>query len=195
MGNISLSIPRNQGEYKMDFFEVVIRNKRYKNFNKDQIRLNTDEIKQLIACAQLAPTISENQNYTFIIIDDSKIKQDLIELVSNAEWLINASIILAVVVVTVSETSEDLDDTNIIDAIVASAQLMMGATANHLGCDLIVEFNQEGIKSLLNIIDERLEVIALIPIGKTEGEGSKGYKRSLSELSHYNSLGNPYPYD
>jgi len=179
----------------MDFFEVVIRNKRYKNFNKNQMRLNSDQIKQLIACAQLAPTISENQNYTFIIIDDSNIKQNLIKQVNNAEWLVNASIILAVVVVTVSETSEELDDTNIIDAIVASTQLMMGATANHLGSNLIVEFDQEGIKSLLNIIDERLEVIALISIGKTEGEGSKGYKRSLSELSHYNSLGNPYPYD
>ena len=179
----------------MDFFEVVIRNKRYKNFTKDQIKLKSDQIKQLIACAQLAPTVSENQNYTFIIIDDTQIKQNLTEFVSHAEWLVNASIILAVVVVTISETSEELDDTNIIDAIVASSQLMMGAIANHLGCDLIVEFNQEGIKSLLNINDERLEVIALIPIGKTEGEGSKGYKRSLSELSHYNSLGNLYPYE
>jgi len=179
----------------VDFFEVVIRNKRFKQFQTEDSELSTDQIKQLLACAQLAPSLSEGQNFCFVIVDDPSLKLKISELTKDADWIAQASVIIAVVVATVSESSEEDDDTNIIDAIIATTQLTMAATANHLGSNLIVEFDQEEIKELLNVNDDRLEVIALVPIGIPLDEGSQGvYKRKLCELAHRNNLGTSWEF-
>ena len=92
----------------MDFFEVVIRNKRFKEFEPEQT-LTSDQIKQLLACAQLAPSISDIQNFTFIIVTDLDLKHEIAEKTEEFEWIENAAAIFAVVVIT-----EEEDDVNII---------------------------------------------------------------------------------
>jgi len=173
----------------MDFFEVIIRNKRFKQFQPDQL-LTSDQIKQLLACAQLAPSISAIQNFTYIIISDSDIKQQVAEKMEGFEWVKNAAVIFAVVVVT-----EEEDDVNIIDAIVSSSQLMMAATATNLECNFIVDFDNEAVATILGVSDTRLTVIGLIPVGSPIDEGSQGYKRTLTELSNHNQLGEPYEFE
>jgi nitroreductase len=174
----------------MDFFEVVIRNKRYKHFNPDQSPLSSDQIKQLMACAQLSPTLSDIQNYTFIMVTDTKIKQQLVEVLTNNESIKNAAAIFAVVVLI-----DESDDVNIIDAIISSSQLMLAATSAHLASNIIVEFDQGIINQLLGVTDERLTTIALIPIGEAMDEGTQGYKRSLSELLNHNKFGQQFDFE
>ncbi|MFW9780217.1 MAG: nitroreductase family protein [Candidatus Heimdallarchaeota archaeon] len=178
----------------MDYFEVVIRNKRHRKFKSGQTALNSDQLKQLMACAQLSPSLSEIQNYTFILVSDPTVKENLIHLVPASEWAADAPAIFAVVVV-VSDESEEADDTNIIDAIISTSQLMMAATAMGLGCNLLVEFDQDAINQLMGVKDERLTTIALVPIGEAIDEGSQGYKRSISDLLNHNSLGTPYEFE
>ncbi len=173
----------------MDFFEVVIRNKRFKEFEPDQT-LDSGQIKQLLACAQLAPSLSDIQNFTFIIITDFDLKQQIAKKTADFEWIKDAAAIFAVVVVT-----EEEDDVNIIDAIVSSSQMMMAATATHLGSSFIVDFDQEAIADLVGVTDARLSVMGLIPIGTPLDEGLQGYKRTLTELSNHNRLGEPYKFD
>ena len=173
----------------MDFFEVVIRNKRFKEFEPNQT-LTSDQIKQLLACAQLAPSLSDTQNFTYVIISDSDLKHQIADKTTDFEWIKDAAAIFAVVVVI-----EEEDDVNIIDAIVSSSQLMMAATATHLGSGFIVDFDQDAVASLIGVTDTRLTVMGLIPIGTPLDEGSQGYKRTLAELSNYNKLGEPYKFD
>ena len=173
----------------MDFFEVVIRNKRFKEFEPGQT-LTSDQIKQLLACAQLAPSLSDIQNFTYIIVTDPELKHQIVEKTEEFKWIENAAAIFAVVVVT-----EEEDDVNIIDAIVSSSQLMMAATAKHLGNSFIVDFDQKAVATLLGVTDTRLTVMGLIPVGKPLDEGSQGYKRTLAELSNHNKLGEPYIFE
>jgi nitroreductase len=173
----------------MDFFEVVIRNKRFKEFEPGQT-LASDQIKQLLACAQLAPSLSDIQNFTYIIITDLNLKHQIAEKIEEFEWIENAAAIFAVVVIT-----EEEDDVNIIDAIVSSSQLMMAASATNLGSNFIVDFDQEAVANLLGVMDSRLAVIGLIPVGKPLDKGSQGYKRTLAELSNHNKLGDPFNFD
>ncbi len=174
----------------MDFFEVVIRNKRFQEFQPDQ-SLSSDQIKQLLACAQLAPSLSDIQNFTYIIISDPNLKTQVAEKTEGFEWIKNAPVIFAVVVVT----EEESDDVNIIDAIVSSSQLMMAATATNLGSNFIVDFDQEAVGELLAVTDISLSVIGLIPVGTNLDKGSQGYKRTLAELSNHNQLGEPFQFE
>ena len=183
----------NERIRQMDYFEVVIRNKRHREFKSGQLALSSDQLKQLMACAQLSPSLSEIQNYTFVLVTDTTLKQDLTQFLPSSEWITNASAVFAVVVV-VTDESEETDDTNIIDAIISTSQLMMAATAMGLGCNLLVDFDQEATNQLLGVTDERLSTIALVPIGVTQDEGSQGYKRSLSDLLNHNRLDTPYEF-
>lgn len=171
----------------MDFFEVIIRNKRFKEF-KSGTSLNSDQIKQLMACAQLSPSLSEIQNFTFIMITDQTLKQRLSEQIKNGEWINNAAAVFAVVVLV-----DENDDVNIVDAIVSSSQLMLAATSLNFGSNLIMEFDEE-INNTLGVEDDRLTIMALIAIGDPLDEGTQGYKRSLSELLNHNHLGTPYEF-
>ena len=170
----------------MDFFEAVIRNKRFKKFDSEY-SLTSDQIKQLLACAQLAPSLSDIQNFTYIIIDDITLKKDLIKHSPDLKWVKDASAIFAVVVMMREE-----DDINIIDAIIASSQLMMATINSNLGYSLLVEFDRDYIGKLVGLNDPNLEIIALIPVGKPLDKGSQGYKRTITELSNHNYLGQPY---
>lgn len=172
----------------MDFLEVVIRNKR--NFEFDSSKtLEKEQIEQLIASGQLSPSLSEIQNFTYVIIDDQTVKNQLATYSSSACKLQDASVVIAVVVVQTEE-----DDKNIIDAIISSQQVMMMAISMHLGYDLVVEMEIEKVNELLNVTDQRLSVIALIPVGFPIDDGHQGIKRKMSELSHHNVLGNSYAY-
>ncbi len=165
----------------MDFFETIIKNKRYNAFQSNE-SLTHDQLKQLLACAQLAPSLSDIQNFAYIIITDSNLKVTLSEKIEKQDVnIINAAVIFAVVVV-----QDENDDKNIIDAIIASNQLMLAATAMGLGNNLIVDFDPS-VNKILGLSEE-LSIIGLIPIGTTTDKGHQGLKRSIKDLAFHNSI-------
>ncbi|MHA1975573.1 MAG: nitroreductase family protein [Candidatus Hodarchaeales archaeon] len=171
----------------MDFFETIIKNKRYNSFQSEE-SLDQDQLKQLLACAQLAPSLSESQNFAFIIITDSSLKSVISEKITNNDTnIINAAVIFAVVVV-----QDATDDKNIIDAIIASNQLMLAATAMGLGTNLIVDFD-ESVDEILGLNPD-LSIIGLIPVGTTTDKGYQGLKRSISDLAFHNSINSHFEF-
>ncbi len=170
----------------MDFFETIIKNKRYIDFSGGS--LTESQIKQLLACAQLAPSLSEVQNFAFVIITESSLKNQIAEKILDSKVHIeNAAVIFCVIVLNNEE-----DDKNIIDAIVASNQLILGSTAIGLQSGLIVELDNS-ISELLELSDD-LSVIGLIPIGVSESKGTQGIKRSISDLAFHNSIKKKYKF-
>lgn len=170
----------------MDFFETIIKNKRYINFIDGT--LTESQIKQLLACAQLAPSLSEVQNFAFVIITDSTLKNQIAEKIDNSEVQIeNAAAIFCVIVLNNEE-----DDKNIIDAIVASNQLILGSTAIGLQSGLIVEFD-DSLAEILELTQD-LSLVGLIPIGLSETEGNQGVKRSINDLAFHNSIQKKYEF-
>ena len=171
----------------MDFFETVINNKRYNSFQPGE-SLSHDQLKQLLACAQLAPSLSNIQNFAYILISDSRLKSSISEKITDKDAdIINAAIIFAVVVI-----HDENDDKNIIDAIIASNQLMLAATAMGLGTNLIVDF-EESVGTLLEL-NEELSIIGFIPIGIMTGKGHQGLKRSISDLAFHNSINSRFEF-
>ena len=170
----------------MDFFETIIKNKRFIEFIDGT--LTEDQIRQLLACAQLAPSLSEVQNFVFVIITDATMKNLIAERIDNSKVRIENAAAIFCVVVLVNEE----DDRNIIDAIVASTQLILGSTAIGLQSGLIVEFD-DSIAELLELNPD-LSVIGLIPIGSSKTEGNQGVKRSINDLAFHNSIQKKYEF-
>ncbi len=172
----------------MDFFETIIKNKRYNSFQSEE-SLNHDQLKQLLACAQLAPSLSDIQNFAYIIITDPNLKANISEKIANKEIDVrNAAVIFAVVAV-----QDENDDKNIIDAIIASNQLILAATTMNLGTNLIVDFD-DSIEEMLGL-NEELSIIGLIPVGKTADKGYLGLKRSIQDMAFHNSIHSRFEFE
>jgi nitroreductase len=172
----------------MDFFEAIIKNKRFNAFRPNS-SLTNDQIQQMLACAQLAPSLSEIQNFAYIIVTDKTLKEQIAQGISNTEVNIaDAAVIIAVVVVI-----DENDDKNVIDAIIASNQLILAATTLNLGSNFIVEFG-ESINQLL-MVEGELSIIGLIPIGETTDKGFQGLKRSISDLAFHNTINKKFNFD
>ena len=173
----------------MDFFETIIKNKRFNQFQPGQKGLTPDQLKQLLACAQLAPSLSGIQNFAFIIVTDENIKNELAKKVEDTKVDIKyASVILGIVVLT-----DETDDKNIIDAIIASNQLILGATVINLSSNLIVDLD-DSVDELLGITGN-LSVIGLIPVGVALDSGYQGVKRSISDLAFHNNINTRYSFE
>ena len=172
----------------MDFFEVIIKNKRFNVF-RPNTTLTNDQIQQMLACAQLAPSLSEIQNFAYILVTDKTLKEEIAQNISNTKINIaDAAVIIAIVVVI-----DENDDKNIIDAITASNQLILAATTLNLGSNFIVEFD-DSINQLL-MVEGELSIIGLIPIGETTDDGYQGLKRSISDLAFHNSINTKYDFN
>ena len=172
----------------MDFFEVIIKNKRY-NALRPGSTLNQDQIQQLLACAQLAPSLSKTQNFAYILITDNNLKEQIAQRISDSSVNVaDAAIIVAVVVII-----DENDDKNVIDAIIASNQMILAATTLNLGSNFIVDF-EESVNQLL-MVDGDLSVIGLIPIGETTDEGYQGLKRSISDLAFHNDIRTKFTFE
>ena len=172
----------------MDFFEVIIKNKRFNVF-RPNTTLTNDQIKQMLACAQLAPSLSEIQNFAYILVTDKTLKEEIAQkLVDKKINIADAAMIIAVVVII-----DENDDKNVIDAITASNQLILAATTLSLGSNFIVEFD-ESINQLL-MVEGDLSIIGLIPIGETTDKGYQGLKRSISDLAFHNTINVKYNFD
>ncbi len=172
----------------MDFFEVIIKNKRFNVFRPNS-SLTKDQIQQMLACAQLAPSLSEIQNFAYILVTDKTLKEQIAQKISNNKINIaDAAVIIAVVVII-----DENDDKNVIDAITASNQLILAATTLNLGSNFIVDFN-DSINQLL-LVEGDLSVIGLIPIGETTDDGYQGLKRSISDLAFHNTIKTKFSFD
>ena len=172
----------------MDFFEAIIKNKRFNVFHPNS-SLTKDQIQQMLACAQLAPSLSEIQNFAYILVTDKILKEQIAQKISNNKINIaDAAVIIAVVVII-----DENDDKNVIDAITASNQLILAATTLDLGSNFIVDFD-ESINQLL-MVEGDLSVIGLIPIGETTDEGYQGLKRSISDLAFHNNIETKFSFD
>ncbi len=172
----------------MDFFEVIIKNKRF-NIFRPNTQLTKDQIQQMLACAQLAPSLSEIQNFAYVLVTDKTLKEQIAQKISNNKINVaDAAVIIAVVVII-----DENDDKNVIDAITASNQLILAATTLNLGSNFIVDFD-ESINQLL-MVEGDLSVIGLIPIGETTDDGYQGLKRSLSDLAFHNTIETKFNFD
>ena len=87
----------------------------------------------------------------------------------------------------------EIDYNNVIDAIIASNQLILAATTLNLGSNFIVEFG-ESINQLL-MVEGELSIIGLIPIGETTDKGYQGLKRSISDLAFHNTINKKFNFD
>ncbi len=169
----------------MDLFEVILNNKYHEDFVPST--MTEEELESLLASAQVSPHLSEVQNYCFVVVQEERGKEELFKALPSKKRGNDAAIVLALLV----RQQDEEDDTAIVDALMATYQLALTATALGWGYNLILEFDRESVRQIIRAPME-YQIIALIPIGKPAGEGYRGKMRKMDELAYKETFGSQF---
>jgi nitroreductase len=177
----------------MEFSDVIKYRSSVRDYSDKEVE--EDIITYILECARLAPSAMNRQSWRFIVIKNKEIIAHIAKTSLINRWLKKAPVLIIVCAdPTLSGTHNNIDY-YIIDFSIAMEHLILAATDKGLGTCWIGRFNEEEVKTLLEI-PKRIRVGALTPLGYPLG--TKGIvetittmllkskkRKKLDEIVHY----------
>jgi len=177
----------------MKFLDLVkIRQSVRKYLDKPVVR---EKIERCLEAARLAPSASNSQPWSFIVVDNPKLKEAVAkETFSQLISFNRFSLQAPVLIILISESSGFLNKVaeaikdkqfSLIDIGIAAEHLCLQATEEGLGTCMLGWFNEKGVKKLLNIPQlKRVELI--ITMGYPESNEIRRKKRKeIDQIRSY----------
>lgn len=159
--------------------------RKYSSKKIDKVVLN-----KLIDSIVLAPSAKNLQPYKFIIVDDSAVKERLVPVCRNQKFLSEAPIVICACVESKDSYSKmgGYYTSEYVDAAIAIDHFTLQAYELGLGTCWIGAFEEDGVKSILNI-PEDVRVAALTPVGYPSEKGVFKGRKNKKELFYKNKFG------
>jgi len=132
-----------------------------------------EKLRAVLSAARLAPSQYNLQPWRFVVVQDDERKRLLAQASNRGKLIAEAPAVIVAFAV-----EEDIPITiggyisaYPLDVAVAVDRLRLAATAEGLGTNWLIEFNEEKVRHVLNV-PEGIHPIAVIPIGfPAEGNG------------------------
>lgn len=167
----------------MKFNDLITRRFSVRSYTSQQV--DKSIIFEILEAARLAPSAVNYQPWHFIVISE---KEDLNSFheVYHRSWFKEAPVCI-VVCADHSQSwkrKSDGKDFADVDAAIVIDHLVLKATELKLGTCWICNFDVDMVRKKLELPD-RIEPIAIIPIGYTTNEAPIKNRKDLSELVHW----------
>jgi len=181
----------------MKFLDLVKTRQSVRGYLSKEVE--REKIERCLEAARLAPSASNSQPWSFIVIDDPKLKEAVAketfsQLISFNRFSLQAPVLIVLIsersglLIKVAESIKD-KQFSLIDIGIAAEHLCLQATEEGLGTCMLGWFNEKGVKKLLNIPpSKRVELI--ITVGYPESTIVRPKKRKpMNQIRSYNSYG------
>ncbi len=140
-----------------------------------------EKLRQILEAAQWAPSACNIQPCTCIIVRDRSKKQQL-RPVYNREWFVNAPVIIAVCVDTLSAWNRmDGVKYGFVDAAIVMDHIILAAAELGLGTCWIGAFNAAEAKKAL-LLPDHVEPVVFCPLGYSNQEMPKRKRKDVGEI-------------
>ncbi len=144
-----------------------------------------EKLKSVLAAARLAPSQRNLQPWRFVVVQDGERKRLLAQASPRGRLIAEAP-----AVIVAFSVEEDIPVTiggyisaYPLDVAVAVNDLQLAATAEGLGTNWIIDFNEEKLRTVLRV-PEGIHPIGVIPIGyPVESNGTSGPKEENGRKS------------
>jgi nitroreductase len=155
------------------------------------------KIERCLEAARLAPSASNSQPWSFILVDDPKLKEAVAketfsQLISFNRFSLQAPVLIILISERtgfLNKVAEAIKDKqfSLIDIGIAAEHLCLQAAEEGLGTCMLGWFNEKGVKKLLDIPQsKRVELI--ITMGYPESTEIRPKKRkSINQIINHNS--------
>lgn len=175
--------------------EIIKGRKSTRNYKSDPVE--KEKIMLLLEAACLAPSACNAQPWKFIVVENPRLKEDVVKeglnnLVVANRWAQDAPVIIAVCSLTkffvhkVAEKIQDVDY-HLIDLGIACEHLVLKAEELGLGTCYIGWFRGKEIKKILKIPSSH-KIECLITLGypkETEQTSARAARKSIEEIAEF----------
>ena len=146
-----------------------------------------EKLKRVLEAARLAPSASNRQPWKFVVVRESKRRQELARAANGQIFVGEAPIVIAAVATRTEHIMACGVPSYPVDLAIAVDHITLAAVDEGLGTCWIGAFSQEKVREILKI-PEKYRVVALLPLG-FPGEGKKTkFRKSLEEIICYETF-------
>ena len=180
----------------MEFLDLVKHRKSVRDFLDKPVE--RERIMMCLEAARLAPSANNSQPWKFIVVDDTKTRKQLCDSAFGGVYAMNSFCKTApVIIVVISEKSKFL--TRIggifrgtqyyqIDIGIACEHLVLEAENLGLGTCWIGWFNENAVKSLLNVPSEKkIDILIALGYYSREKLGLEHGREPMDKIASFNS--------
>lgn len=167
----------------MKFDDLITKRFSVRSYTSQNVDRET--ILEILEAARMAPSAVNFQPWHFIVITDPGKRSKLHEAYPR-DWFREAPVCILVCADHRQSWKRKSDGKDFADVDVAIAidHLILKATELGLGTCWVCNFNAEIIRNQFQL-PERIEPIAIIPLGYTTAKAPEKSRKSLSEMVHW----------
>lgn len=172
----------------MNFLELVKARQSVRGYLEKLVE--REKIERILEAARLAPSACNSQPWTFVVVDDPKLKEDIArETFSQFLSMNHFSVKAPVLILIVSEREKWTSrfgsvvkdkDFKQMDIGIAAEHMCLQATEEGLGSCMLGWFDEKGVKRILKI-PKKKRVELIITIGYPESEKIRQKNRKKIE--------------
>jgi len=179
----------------MSFLDLVNNRESTRKYTPDPI--DREKIERCLEAARLAPSASNSQPWTFIVVDEPELKDKLVEeafsgILHNFNKFTKNAPVLVVVVTErmkyITKLGSKLQGIqySLIDIGIACEHFVLQAEEEGLGTCMLGWFNEKGVRKTLNLPKD-CNINVLISLGYPESKEKRSKNRkTLDEIRSYN---------
>ena len=180
----------------MNFHELILKRQSDRQYTNKPV--DKEIINKCIDAARLAPSASNSQPWTFIVVDDVELKDKVAKktfgpLKSFNKFVPQAPVIIAIVlekpkIITELGGRIKKKEYPLIDIGIAAEHICLQAAEEGLGTCMLGWFDEQAIKTLLNV-PENKNISLLITLGYTPDDYKhrKKIRKEMEKVVRYNS--------
>jgi len=173
----------------MEFFDLVKKRRSIRDYTGKPVPYSY--LIKILDAARWAPSAGNTQEWKFIIVTDSKLKEKIAEYSYNQAWIQKAGVVIVVCAdlrAIKARYPNRGEFYAICDGASATQNILLAAEDLGLGACWVGAFDEEKIKIILNIPDH-VKVVSIVPIGHKSSEPATPYKYGLMNLTYINKWG------
>jgi nitroreductase len=160
----------------MEVYDTIMDRRSIRTYKKELIP--KDKIEKLLETARLAPSAANRQNWKFIVVENEQTKNQLVSACSNQSFVVTASHVIAGI-------GDPTQKWHQVDLAIALEHIVLEAVELGLGTCWIGAFNEEDVKRILKIPQDR-KVVALLTVGVPDESPAARPRKALEEIIAYN---------
>ena len=145
----------------MNVFKAIKNRRSVRNYRQDPVP--EEKLKKILEAARLAPSAHNAQNWKFVVVRDSKKREELAQAAGQG-FIARAPVIIVLVSLDPEHIMSGGTPAYAVDLGIAGEHIALQAVEEGLGTCWIGAFSQEKVKEILNIPDD-CKVVALLPLG------------------------------
>ncbi len=185
---------------KIDFLSLVKERQSDRKYSDRPVE--KEKLMRCLEAARLAPSACNSQPWTFIVVDDPELKNNVAKETSGGVLPLNHFTAQAPVLITIvlekpnitcgfGEMVKDKRFT-LMDVGIAASHFCLQAAAEGLGSCMLGWFNEKKVAELLKIPKSKRPML-IITLGYPAGKKRKKIRKKPEEVFRYNSYRNNTP--